>query len=143
MEDAAICITPLTFKSFVQYTRSHFDCAFTSASFVSSCTAWSILSLSGSFSHISVVCELCCGHSRHAVSQETLTWLQTGSGKTHTVIGDISDPDMSGIVPRAVGMIFDEHSTDAKFSRSVSVAAVEIYCERIRACWISLLAPTT
>ena len=58
--------------------------------------------------------------------------LQTGSGKTHTVIGDLNNPDLCGIVPRAVQQIFHGEETSSKYSCTVSVSAVEIYCERVR-----------
>eukprot|EP00884_Botryococcus_braunii_P002568 jgi/Botrbrau1/12311/Bobra.0205s0009.1 len=63
---------------------------------------------------------------------------QTGAGKTHTLLGDISCEEGKGIVPRAVREISDciSRDTDGNVYK-VSLSVVEIYCERIR----DLLAP--
>lgn len=60
--------------------------------------------------------------------------MQTGSGKTHTMTGDIFDPVNRGIVPRAASAIFDHvrNSNPLEELISVKASAVEIYCERIR-----------
>ena len=60
--------------------------------------------------------------------------LQTGGGKTHTLIGDVFDPVQKGIVPRAANQIFSAASRLKAQEESLTVraSAVEIYCERIR-----------
>lgn len=60
--------------------------------------------------------------------------MQTGGGKTHTLIGNVFDPTQRGIIPRAASQIFDAigkiDSTEECLT--VKASAVEIYCERIR-----------
>ena len=57
---------------------------------------------------------------------------QTGTGKTHTMEGDVSDPEQKGVIPRAVEEIFDQLRT-AKYSASaVSASYLEIYNEELR-----------
>ena len=61
---------------------------------------------------------------------------QTSSGKTYTMTGnpdDLHDPDVNGIIPRAVHSIFDgiaEADEDTEFT--LSVQYVEIYMEKVR-----------
>jgi len=53
---------------------------------------------------------------------------QTGSGKTHSMFG--SDPqDGAGIVPRALGHVFQEIAKDDEFLFTVSLSYVQLYCE--------------
>ena len=61
--------------------------------------------------------------------------LQTGSGKTHTLIGDIHSEPQRGVAPRAAAEVFRAMSamqSSGERSFLVEVSAVEIYCERIR-----------
>ena len=59
--------------------------------------------------------------------------MQTGGGKTHTLIGDVFDPVQKGIVPRAASHIFNSmKGMDGTEELCVRISAVEIYCERIR-----------
>lgn len=58
---------------------------------------------------------------------------QTGTGKTFTMEGDITDPAMKGIIPRTVEALFEgvgEAEETVEFTFKVSY--VEIYMERIR-----------
>lgn len=58
---------------------------------------------------------------------------QTGTGKTHTMEGDISKPGEEGIIPRSVEALFagvEEADEHVEFTFKVSY--VEIYMEKIR-----------
>ena len=60
---------------------------------------------------------------------------QTASGKTHTMEGDLSDPDLYGITPRIVDDIFDyiynmDPASNVEFTLKVSY--FEVYNEEIR-----------
>jgi kinesin family protein 5 len=58
---------------------------------------------------------------------------QTGTGKTHTMEGDINDPDLRGIIPRAVEKLFDGvMEADENIEFTFKVSYVEIYMEKIR-----------
>ncbi|CAG9324725.1 unnamed protein product [Blepharisma stoltei] len=58
---------------------------------------------------------------------------QTSSGKTFTMTGVLSDPELMGIIPRMVGTVFEKISTaDASVEFSVKVAYAEIYMEKIK-----------
>ncbi|XP_062518354.1 kinesin heavy chain-like [Corticium candelabrum] len=58
---------------------------------------------------------------------------QTSSGKTHTMEGIITDPEMQGIVPRIVDGIFQYIFTmDENLEFHIKVALFEIYMEKIR-----------
>ncbi len=61
---------------------------------------------------------------------------QTGSGKSHSMTGKLHDPELSGIIPRMVGGIFDriQQSIDegGTIEFTVKVSFVEIYNEQIR-----------
>ena len=58
---------------------------------------------------------------------------QTGAGKSFTMMGDMTDPNMMGIIPRIVQQIFYaiEYSP-ANTAWDISVGYMEIYMERIR-----------
>lgn len=64
---------------------------------------------------------------------------QTGTGKTHTMTGDIHSRDLMGVIPRAVQEIFTFLETrDAEFS--IKVSYLELYNEvgagpRACVCW--------
>ncbi|KAK9818001.1 hypothetical protein WJX72_005592 [[Myrmecia] bisecta] len=68
---------------------------------------------------------------------------QTGSGKTYTMTGpedaDLDDPEMQGIMPRAIGQIFRELKRKRIPQWKVGVSYVEIYNEGFR----DLLGPET
>ena len=51
--------------------------------------------------------------------------MQTGSGKTHTLVGDTENASTAGIVPRAVQDIFTPE--DPKISVHVSCTMLELY----------------
>lgn len=60
---------------------------------------------------------------------------QTGSGKSHTMMGEIEDPDMCGIVPRCVEQIFEYAGTGgaSDFDElNVTMSYLEIYNEEVR-----------
>ena len=56
---------------------------------------------------------------------------QTGTGKTHTMEGDIHSQDNAGIVPRSVTSILDKlESTGADFT--IRVSFLELYNEELQ-----------
>ena len=64
---------------------------------------------------------------------------QTGTGKTYTMSGDISDtlpiPDASGIIPRALHSLFDrlgQQEENEKCENSVKCSFIELYNEELR-----------
>eukprot|EP01035_Chromulina_nebulosa_P017350 gene17350-22897_t len=58
---------------------------------------------------------------------------QTGTGKTHTMEGNIRDPELKGIIPRVVEALFDGvGETDDNIEFTFIVSYVEIYMEKIR-----------
>lgn len=58
---------------------------------------------------------------------------QTGTGKTHTMEGDLESEEMKGIIPRTVEDLFDGVSeADENIEFTFKVSYVEIYLERIR-----------
>jgi kinesin family protein 5 len=67
-------------------------------------------------------------------SIQQLCVLQTGAGKTHTMMGpSIEDREMAGIVPRVCDHIFSfAAEADESVEFTVQVSFVEIYLERIR-----------
>jgi kinesin family protein 11 len=54
---------------------------------------------------------------------------QTGTGKTHTMEGDLSDPEMYGVIPRSAEAIFEALKNPEFISYSVSCSFLEIYNE--------------
>ena len=52
---------------------------------------------------------------------------QTGTGKTHTMEGDISSEEQRGIIPRAAAAIFKKLQADEIIEKTVSVSYLEIY----------------
>lgn len=54
---------------------------------------------------------------------------QTGTGKTHTMEGNLSDPEMHGVIPRSAAAIFKELNAPEYSSKSVSCSFLEIYNE--------------
>lgn len=69
-----------------------------------------------------------------------LAYGQTSSGKTHTMMGKIGDPELMGIIPRMVNQVFthffNSNLDDIEFTVKVSI--IEIYMEKIK----DLLDPT-
>ena len=58
---------------------------------------------------------------------------QTGSGKTHTLIGVTERAEGSGVLPRAVKVLWQGiAASEQPCTFAVSLSAAEIYCERIR-----------
>jgi len=58
---------------------------------------------------------------------------QTSSGKTHTMEGDLNDPELQGVIPRMVFSIFDGiFNADESVEFVVKISIVEIYNERIK-----------
>jgi len=69
----------------------------------------------------------------HGYNGTLFAYGQTGAGKTHTMEGNIDDPQLRGIIPRMVDTVFqevEEAPEDVEFT--VKVGMVEIYQERIR-----------
>uniref|UniRef100_A0A8C9YC78 Kinesin-like protein n=1 Tax=Sander lucioperca TaxID=283035 RepID=A0A8C9YC78_SANLU len=60
---------------------------------------------------------------------------QTSSGKTHTMEGDLHDPEMMGIIPRIVQDIFNYiYSMDENLEFHIKVSYFEIYLDKIKDC---------
>ncbi len=55
-----------------------------------------------------------------------------GTGKTHTMEGDLSHPDKYGVIPRSAEYIFESINHPLYTSRSVAVSCLEIYNEELR-----------
>ena len=62
---------------------------------------------------------------------------QTGTGKTHTMEGDITNEEQWGVIPRAAATIFERLSKESIVESSVTVSYLEIYNEEL----CDLLAP--
>ena len=60
-----------------------------------------------------------------------LAYGQTGTGKTHTMEGDISDPSLYGVIPRSIGHIFKALEQPKFTSGSVTCSYLEIYNEEL------------
>ena len=56
---------------------------------------------------------------------------QTGTGKTHTMEGEIDDPELKGIIPRAVEHIFETLDARKETEYSVKVSFLELYNEQL------------
>lgn len=61
---------------------------------------------------------------------------QTGTGKTYTMSGDISDtlplPDAAGIIPRVLHSLFDRLDRDENGESDVKCSFIELYNEELR-----------
>lgn len=58
---------------------------------------------------------------------------QTSSGKTFTMTGVLSDPELMGIIPRMVGDVFNKiNNADENIEFTVKVGYCEIYLEKIK-----------
>ncbi|XP_038579752.1 kinesin-1 heavy chain-like [Micropterus salmoides] len=58
---------------------------------------------------------------------------QTSSGKTHTMEGNLHDPNMMGVIPRIVQDIFNYiYSMDENLEFHIKVSYFEIYLDKIR-----------
>ena len=58
---------------------------------------------------------------------------QTGTGKTHTMEGQIEDPAMAGLIPRMTTSLFEKLEASGKSFR-IYCSAVELYNERFIEC---------
>lgn len=56
---------------------------------------------------------------------------QTGTGKTHTMEGELSSPDLHGIIPRSARNIFETLSQPEYTSHTVLASCLEIYNEEL------------
>jgi len=57
---------------------------------------------------------------------------QTGTGKTHTMEGDLSETDQHGVIPRSVAAIFDALKKNPEYiSSTVYCSLLEIYNEEL------------
>ena len=56
---------------------------------------------------------------------------QTGTGKTHTMEGDILDPDMKGLIPRSSQAIFDTLEQPHYLESKITCSYLEIYNEEL------------
>ena len=58
---------------------------------------------------------------------------QTSSGKTHTMEGVMSDPNLHGIMPRIINDIFQHiYSMEENLEFHIKVSYFEIYMDKIR-----------
>eukprot|EP00746_Dinoflagellata_sp_MGD_P125618 gnl/MRDRNA2_/MRDRNA2_60421_c1_seq1.p1 gnl/MRDRNA2_/MRDRNA2_60421_c1~~gnl/MRDRNA2_/MRDRNA2_60421_c1_seq1.p1 ORF type:complete len:788 (+),score=239.08 gnl/MRDRNA2_/MRDRNA2_60421_c1_seq1:88-2451(+) len=57
---------------------------------------------------------------------------QTGTGKTHTMVGKEDDPHLAGLIPRSFGHIFNNINTTPSKKFLVRASYLEIYNEEIR-----------
>ena len=62
-----------------------------------------------------------------------------GTGKTHTMEGDLSHPDLHGVIPRSAAAIFQALEHPHYLEKNLSVSFLEIYNEDL----CDLLADTT
>jgi kinesin family member 11 len=56
---------------------------------------------------------------------------QTGTGKTHTMEGDLKSDDNKGIIPRAVEHIFETLNARKEMEYSVKISFLELYNEQL------------
>ena len=57
---------------------------------------------------------------------------QTGTGKTHSMVGNPADEDLKGIIPRSFSHIISSVSSDSQKKFLIRVSFIEIYNEEIR-----------
>jgi chromosomal replication initiation ATPase DnaA len=57
---------------------------------------------------------------------------QTGTGKTHTMVGDYRDKNQKGIVPRSFEYIFDNIKNDKDNKYTISLSFIQIYLETVK-----------
>ena len=55
-----------------------------------------------------------------------------GTGKTHTMEGDLASPENYGVIPRAAEHIFDKINDPSYISSAVLISCLEIYNEELR-----------
>ncbi len=60
-----------------------------------------------------------------------LAYGQTGTGKTHTMEGNIADPTLYGIIPRSINHIFKTLEQERFTASRVSCSYLEIYNEEL------------
>ena len=63
--------------------------------------------------------------------EATALYGQTGTGKTHTMEGDIDSADAAGIIPRAARSSLQIESNAAIVESDVSVTFLEVYNEEL------------
>jgi chromosomal replication initiation ATPase DnaA len=56
---------------------------------------------------------------------------QTGTGKTHTMVGNYKDQNQKGIVPRSFEYIFDTIKNDKENKYTISLSFIQIYLESV------------
>ena len=56
----------------------------------------------------------------------------TGSGKTHTMMGEVDDEYMAGVIPRAAREIFDTVARDTDHMYSISLSYVQVYLDTLQ-----------
>ena len=57
---------------------------------------------------------------------------QTGTGKTHTMIGDTSDQANWGIIPRCCQALYDHISSDPESSYTIQIGFLQLYMEMLQ-----------
>lgn len=67
----------------------------------------------------------------HGYEATAFAYGQTGTGKTHTMEGDLDSEEGRGLVPRAAAAIIDELSSGKYTDHSVTVSYLEIYNEEL------------
>ncbi|OEU06917.1 kinesin-domain-containing protein, partial [Fragilariopsis cylindrus CCMP1102] len=69
---------------------------------------------------------------------------QTGTGKTHTMEGDLSNKDEYGVIPRSASAIFNELQSNPDYiSSSVYCSLLEIYNEELSDLLVTSIKTTT
>lgn len=56
---------------------------------------------------------------------------QTGTGKTHTMVGKFEDENNKGIIPRSFDHIFETIKADKDHNFVVNIAFIQIYLESV------------
>ena len=69
----------------------------------------------------------CC----HDVRTQVFAYGQTGTGKTHTMEGELRDDQLKGVIPRSVDAIFEQLKKDKYTSSTVTASYLEIYNEEL------------
>ena len=79
-----------------------------------------------------IIC-LCISDVLHGYNGTIFAYGQTSSGKTHTMEGVISDPQLHGIMPRIINDIFQHiYSMEENLEFHIKVSYFEIYMDKIR-----------
>lgn len=61
-----------------------------------------------------------------------ITQNYSGTGKTHTMEGDLCHPDLHGVIPRSTAAIFQSLEHPHYIEKNVCVSFLEIYNEDLR-----------